>query len=51
MASTLSACARSLGAHGTAIWRTLCLCEVPICVITDWPISNHRNSSKQDVTS
>ncbi|CAI9571717.1 unnamed protein product [Staurois parvus] len=26
------------------------LCEVPI-VITDWPISDHMQSSKQDVTS
>ncbi|CAI9597748.1 unnamed protein product [Staurois parvus] len=27
------------------------LCEVPIHVITDWPISDHMNSSsKQDVT-
>ncbi|CAI9567301.1 unnamed protein product, partial [Staurois parvus] len=27
------------------------LCEVPIHVITDWPISDLMNSSKQDVTS
>ncbi|CAI9593349.1 unnamed protein product [Staurois parvus] len=27
------------------------LCEVPIHVIIEWPISDHRNSSKQDVTS
>ncbi|CAI9531531.1 unnamed protein product [Staurois parvus] len=57
-------CARSLGACGTAIgahfvlqtqWNTdRCmgpLCEVLIYVVTDWPISDHMNSSKQDVTS
>ncbi|CAI9580403.1 unnamed protein product, partial [Staurois parvus] len=27
------------------------LCEVLIRVISDWPISDHMNSSKQDVTS
>ncbi|CAI9609611.1 unnamed protein product [Staurois parvus] len=27
------------------------LCEVLIHVITDWPISDLMNSSKQDVTS
>ncbi|CAI9541108.1 unnamed protein product, partial [Staurois parvus] len=27
------------------------LCEVLIHVITDWPINDHMNSSKQDVTS
>ncbi|CAI9597703.1 unnamed protein product [Staurois parvus] len=26
------------------------VCEIPIYVITDWPISDHMNSSKQDVT-
>ncbi|CAI9588020.1 unnamed protein product, partial [Staurois parvus] len=37
-----------------AIWEwgtPIALCEVPIHVITDWPISDHMNSSKQDVTS
>ncbi|CAI9568055.1 unnamed protein product [Staurois parvus] len=27
------------------------LCEVPIHVITDWPISDYMNSSKQDFSS
>ncbi|CAI9541851.1 unnamed protein product [Staurois parvus] len=26
-------------------------CEVPIHVITDWPISDHMNSNEQYVTS
>ncbi|CAI9589045.1 unnamed protein product, partial [Staurois parvus] len=37
-----------------APWDDRCtgpLYEVPIHVIADWPISDHMNSSKQDVTS
>ncbi|CAI9544750.1 unnamed protein product, partial [Staurois parvus] len=41
------ACAHSLGEH-RSLYGT---CEVPIHVITDWSISDHMNSSKQDVTS
>ncbi|CAI9553859.1 unnamed protein product [Staurois parvus] len=56
MAPTFTACARSLEARGTVIWRTQwntdrCTCEVPIHVIPDWPIRDHMQSSKQDVTS
>ncbi|CAI9606177.1 unnamed protein product, partial [Staurois parvus] len=58
------ACACSLGASSTAIWCPLCPPDTvkhrssdgtsvrgPDHVITDWPISDHMQSSKQDVTS
>ncbi|CAI9533372.1 unnamed protein product, partial [Staurois parvus] len=64
-ASLPPSCARSLGARSSTRsgarcvlrtqWNTdLCtgpLCESPDHVITDWPISDHMQSSKQDVTS
>ncbi|CAI9587906.1 unnamed protein product, partial [Staurois parvus] len=56
-------CARSLGVRSTAIWCPLCPQDTvkhrssdgtsvrgPDHVITDWPISDHMQSSKQDVT-
>ncbi|CAI9540357.1 unnamed protein product [Staurois parvus] len=58
MAPTFTTCAHFLGVHGTAIRSPLCtdrctgpLCEVLIHVIPDWPISDHMNRCKQDVTS
>ncbi|CAI9563579.1 unnamed protein product [Staurois parvus] len=64
MASPHPACACSLGAHSTAIRCPLCPQDTvehrssdgtsvrgPDHVITDWPISDHMQSSKQDVTS
>ncbi|CAI9552416.1 unnamed protein product [Staurois parvus] len=64
MASPHPACARSLGARSTAIRCPLCPPDTvkhrssdgtsvrgPDHVITDWPISDHMQSSKQDVTS
>ncbi|CAI9550032.1 unnamed protein product [Staurois parvus] len=63
MASPPPACARSLGARSTAIWCLLSPPDTeehgssyrtsvrgPDHVITDWPISDHMQSSKQDVT-
>ncbi|CAI9535155.1 unnamed protein product [Staurois parvus] len=63
MASPHPACARSLGARSTAIWCPLCppdtvehrsaygtIVRGPDHVITDWRISDHMQSSKQDVT-
>ncbi|CAI9541337.1 unnamed protein product [Staurois parvus] len=57
-------CARSLGARSTAIRCLWCPEDTvehrssygtsvrgPDHVITDWPISDHMQSSKQDVTS
>ncbi|CAI9574805.1 unnamed protein product [Staurois parvus] len=56
-------CAHSLGARSTAIQCPLCPPDTvehrssygtsvrgPDHVITDWPISDHMQSSKQDVT-
>ncbi|CAI9612252.1 unnamed protein product [Staurois parvus] len=64
MASPPPACARSLGVRSTAIWCPLCPLDTvehrssdgtsvrgPDHVITDWPISDHMQSSKKDVTS
>ncbi|CAI9570026.1 unnamed protein product [Staurois parvus] len=47
-----TACAHSLGVRSTAIADHCAgpLCEVPIHVITDWPIRDHMQRSKQDVT-
>ncbi|CAI9542689.1 unnamed protein product [Staurois parvus] len=58
------ACACSLGARHTAIGARCVLrtqqntdrcmgplCQVPIHVILDWPISDRMQSNKQDVTS
>ncbi|CAI9537168.1 unnamed protein product [Staurois parvus] len=44
--NVLPACARSL----VIAVRDL-LCEVPNHMVTDWPISDHMNNIKQDVTS
>ncbi|CAI9619700.1 unnamed protein product [Staurois parvus] len=63
MASPHPACARSLGARSTTIRCPLCPSDTvehrlsygtsvrgPDHVITDWPINDHMQSSKQDVT-